>query len=664
MRVQDFKGLTDKVIMYFDLGGKDYNEVSAEIRNLVNATIQDAYQELSGDATAYEVRNKSVAIDKVRELHKAGADTTIDEIMLRTFQGDDLFGDFDLVKQTIGEAKILASFVDPVDGFKKAYFADRDLEWKSTDGVVSKIGSGFAKRSFLSKSKAGTLVLSDLISAPTLFSVYPQLRNLGINLVKSNSDELGSADWENWTVTLNYNPHSDVVKDVLLHELQHIVQGEHQWAGGGNPETIRRQKPEVKDNISEVKKQIEVLEYFVEKQSAGISPYTAMEKLKYNLRNDLASDDPDVRARVGMQLYIIDSSYDLWKLYQADAIRLLNEDLQYSQSAYPEWSSKTAFQVYQEIAGEDESRRVVHLSYLTDDEIRSVFLERPVYAGSDLADSVVRLKTDSRSGELFFNTTQVSEDYTTDAALFASYDALKGDDLKAVIKKRRVKAPQVIKEGPYQAILKTLPKAKAKRTRNIDPVKVEKRRQDLFDFIDNMKQFKEVSDRKGIPLSDLLLKAGFTPQQVKRDIAKFHRHQSKFRQSETIIRLAEVAGLRNEETGAEGLYTLIRSMFPDKTVSEVQPDGTIKDVVYPGSDGSIQSLDVIARDRLINHLQNLIVSQSGEKFDIDNEMTLAETAAKFREDYQARGGWKKVVDLVKLIQSSAADFLDTTAPGR
>lgn len=657
-KIETFDQLVEKVIFYLDIKGKDYSEISAMDRNLVNATIKDMWQTLTGEELSKEINNKIVQQDKVVALKMAGVDTTLDEIELMRMAKDmgmfdELIGDFEKVSKSLGDEKTLATYADPVDNATKAIFSDQDLKWKPNKGGITSIpGSGLVSKTWKAASDDGKLTLDKIIDHRDLFKVYPRLKNLKVKFYKDSSNELGSADWKNWTIYINYTASSTKVTETLLHELQHIIQSEERWAGGFNPESAQFIKSDRASRRVAIRKDIKLFKDIIANLDRGQTIQDAISNVKQANRFN------------GLNLQSISK---LEQLIQKGGIELAQSVLEQEYASIAKetiFDKDSAFNIYLHAAGEEEARRAVALYYLTDEEIRVGYATQGSYFGTDIGDTSLLYKTDSTTGDIHLHTDNLTNEFVSDDLLFASYEALMSDDLVVAQHKRKRNAPKDIKTGPYKDILKSVPQSKVKRVRKIDLARIEKRRQDLIGFLTKMDTIKEVGESRGLSLAEMMLKAGFDSAETRRAIAKYNRHKSRFSQNETIIRLAEVAGLINEETGRTGLESLIKAMFPEQNIDEPQEDGTIKTVVYAGSDGSLQSLSTIAKDILINKIQAIITQGGAAKFDIESEQTLAELRDTYSKEFHGVKGIKSVLRFVKALQASAADFLETTKSGK
>ena len=567
-QVRNFDTMVEKVIFYFDYKGKDYIEIDAGLRNLVGAVIKDKFQELSGEQIQKNIRNKSVAIDQVRELNRAGMDTTIDEIELMQMARDMGMLEDDLwigpeAARRVGKEKVLGFFQDPIDDFKKAFIVDREFGWKPNRRGETDIGNGKVPVAWRRRAANNSLFLEEVFNAPDIFAAYPRLRGVKLKFMYNRQSGLaGLADWDNFTITLNMMKDPAIVKETMLHELQHIIQAEENWAGGTSPKIVG------------------------------------------------------------------------------------------------------SFQRYIEAAGEEQARRAVALYYLTDDEIQVGFQDSGMYYLTDV-DVNNLYWADSRSDDVNLSAISTVEEHSNDELTFASYAMIFEDDLKIRIKKNvKARSRAVRTSGPYAEILKeNLKPKKVKVKKSASMEQIQKRQQRLADFISKMDVIKARAEKTGKSMAEVMQTAGFEAAEIRKAITKYYAAKSKFSQNEMIIRLAEVAGLINEDTGRVGLTSLIQTMFPATEEIEISEDGKPVKVKIEGSDGTLQSLTSAAKDILINQLQTIIISKSGSKYDIENEESLAEIGERFQDEYNKQPGWKKLVSFLKWFQSGSADFLLTTEAG-
>lgn len=80
--------------------------------------------------------------------------------------------------------------------------------------------------------------LGDIFNAPELFAAYPQLKNIRVERHKAWQYSGFYSEAEN-LIALHANLDEAEVLEVLLHEIQHAVQGIEGFARGGNPESAR-----------------------------------------------------------------------------------------------------------------------------------------------------------------------------------------------------------------------------------------------------------------------------------------------------------------------------------------------------------------------------------------------------------------------------------------
>ena len=122
---------------------------------------------------------------------------------------------------------------DGADGFERMYLSDKDakINFNRIKESATKMIAGFQ----------GPIALSEILTHPTLFSLYPELSEYGV-LVEWVSPETGIIarhDGENRLILINANgPARDdgfAFSDALMHELQHAVQHVEQNAQAGYP---------------------------------------------------------------------------------------------------------------------------------------------------------------------------------------------------------------------------------------------------------------------------------------------------------------------------------------------------------------------------------------------------------------------------------------------
>lgn len=644
-RVRDFDKMVEKVIFYFDHKGKDYTEVSADIRNFVNATIKDKFQELSGLEIQKDIKNKSTAIDKVIQLHNAGMDTTMEEIELRQIAKDMgmLEDDFviSLERYLQGEGNLtkLGQFTDSVDGKTKVVIPSSRGRWKSHGDP----GSGLLPKSVKSNLVGGAIELGNIWNDPELYKAYPELSNLKVVFYKDEkTNDLGSSNWVDSTIYINYAASTEKVKDTLVHEIQHQIQGIENFAGGSSPEQMNALKGEVKESLEDTLGLLGA----AKRIQKDLTKRTAEESRDHSYKT---LEGKALELAEGVYLRLAGDSID-------GVIETLEDELDQARSDWSKIAGSSGMELYLNTAGEIEARVAAKFRKLTDEVIKDVLDNLGPDGLQDVHFTGRKIRTNARSGVVHLSVLSTTKDYANDELLYASYEALKGDDLAVRpiknAKKIRLKSRSTRKEGPYAEVLKENLKPRKVRVRKSASMKqIEDRQRRDAEFVAKMDVIKDRSERTGKSISEVMLSAGFSAPETRKAVAKYYRLQSKFTQNEMILRLAEVAGLINEDTGREGLVGLTKMLFP--------PVGD-----EPGSDGTLQSLTPLSKDMLINQLQMIILSKQGSKFDIESEQTLAELKDEFQKEYDNLSGFKKVWSLISWIQSSSADFLDLSEAGK
>lgn len=657
-RVQDFDQLVEKVIFYFDYKGKDYTEVSAEIRNLINATIKNRFEELSGLHIQKAIRNKAVAVDQVLELRKAGMDSTVSDIELMQIAQDmGMFDESDFIvpykKASEAGLGILGSYIDPTDKRHKAVLSSLNTGWLVEAGE-SAPGSGKIPKSW--ESRLDNLSLGDIWQAEGLYTLYPGLANISVELYNDpDSDVAGSSSWWDRYIRINYARGQRSVLDTIVHELQHQIQGIEDFPGGSSDTAMEKAKKVKFENLQE-SIQLLAMARTIKKQikSGGVDYAVSMAARLSGTKSQLADS---VLLRLG------NGSIDT----------VISEMEQEVATQTKEWEGikdSPGYKLYRQTAGEDEARRASAMFIAPDSEVIVELGKKGVTAYSDLAPGSKKIRTDARSGKVNLNAISTVDETSNDELTFASYEAIYEDDLAMVDKVRvrkpaRSKIPPVMQTGPYAEMLRERIKAKkVKKASDVSPEKLAKRQQRNADFIAKMDIIRDRAEKTGKSMAEVMISAGFEKRETRRAITKYHSLKSKFTQNEMIIRLAEVAGLINEETGREGLTGLIQSMFPAQSYVDTDSDGKPQKITVEGSNGTLQSLTAISKDILINQIQNIILSKQGYKYDIESEQTLAELGETYRKDYEKQSGFSKTFKFIKLLQSGAADYLMSTPTGR
>jgi hypothetical protein len=120
---------------------------------------------------------------------------------------------------------------------------DSGAKWKP--GFIADIKTRFGK----------TLKLKDVFIHPALYKAYPSLKDVKLRIEKLPQGNNGTYNTETNTIIINSTQAVDVkdegdiqhaTRTILLHEIQHVIQGIEGFAKGGSPETFKaiRQRDE------------------------------------------------------------------------------------------------------------------------------------------------------------------------------------------------------------------------------------------------------------------------------------------------------------------------------------------------------------------------------------------------------------------------------------
>lgn len=235
-------------------------------------------------------------------------------------------------------------------------FSKAKSEGKVFEGVDGKprfeVSDEGAKLNDIAKAKPSNgeyLRLEDVLTHDKLFSQYPQLKDIPVNVKKErgsvahiSSIKVGGKDKYAMTVS----PTAD--KSTVLHEVQHLIQGQEGFARGGDNKSFRSKPQTSKVKDARFKRTIAKIMLEKNLNDAG-----------YNFGTKLSTNflDPQVVSaikKIGIDKPSILEQYDKY-LAQNEIVK----------------KNPTASDQYRNLAGEAESRAVENRINMTDAERQS-----------------------------------------------------------------------------------------------------------------------------------------------------------------------------------------------------------------------------------------------------------------------------------------------------
>ncbi|WP_152633139.1 ADP-ribosyltransferase-containing protein [Aliarcobacter butzleri] len=129
--------------------------------------------------------------------------------------------------------------------FEKSSFSDIATKKSMVEIDSSK---AIINMDILSSSK--TRILGDVLNYDTLYTKYPTLYGLKVNVL--NIDSHAAYGKNEITISQNLIDKGNVeeIKSSLIHEIQHVIQNIENWARGGSPDEFKNQK-ELKDLLTQ-----------------------------------------------------------------------------------------------------------------------------------------------------------------------------------------------------------------------------------------------------------------------------------------------------------------------------------------------------------------------------------------------------------------------------
>lgn len=241
------------------------------------------------------------------------------------------------------------AFVDPLD---------KVTRWEIGDEAMT-----FKPRWLYTKKSSKLTPIEDVIDHPQLFANYPQLGDYKIVMESLGPGVLGDVDHTNKIIRLNNDKtHAGLLRDVVLHELQHAVQFEEGMARGANvdmfPEDVRKQLEA--EFLASQKPALDLLgRRILELESHPVYQTALRKKMQRDAAQGAAVKDPTY---AGVGVHFTDeeaAALDQMAQYRKD---LANKT---GMVTVP-W--KDAFQAYEHVAGEVEARLVALRGRMTPEE--------------------------------------------------------------------------------------------------------------------------------------------------------------------------------------------------------------------------------------------------------------------------------------------------------
>lgn len=211
--------------------------------------------------------------------------------------------------------------------------------------------------------------LDDYIDAPDLFTAYPELRNVGVEIINDfNPTVLGA-----------YNPIDNIITlynggtvSTLLHEIQHIIQEIEGFAKGGNTSNVVTLKDQFKADVAKLKELMDNTPKWREYNQA----------LDRYFEDDTDTESADLAQSIyesGKLTEILNEQNRLRQKYGMNPIvgQIINEppatDSEIWKKLPKSFSDK--YESYHRLGGEVEARNVQSRISLTEDERRAKLAE-------------------------------------------------------------------------------------------------------------------------------------------------------------------------------------------------------------------------------------------------------------------------------------------------
>lgn len=196
-----------------------------------------------------------------------------------------------------------------------------------------------------------------------LLDLYPQLKDVTIQFNKKGSENSGSYDKTKNQIDLNIGVYPQNTVSVLLHEIQHVIQNIEGFPTGGNPAAMTTKDEALQflvANLPELtREQKSQLRASFKNQGLSIST---------NFYFDVISDDSNKLEDVIAKLEIMDKAFpneDYQSVIDALDFRIMEMG-----------GTDVAFEKYQKLAGEVESRNVERRMNMSPEQRRQTLLSQ------------------------------------------------------------------------------------------------------------------------------------------------------------------------------------------------------------------------------------------------------------------------------------------------
>lgn len=250
----------------------------------------------------------------------------------------------------------------------------RDMEASGNDAKTIRIATGWekgkdgkwryeildTKMKFEPTTFSGNL--SDVIDNKELFSLYPQLKNIQVNL---RLNGIGEGEYRNNSITVNGGLRD--MDSILLHEIQHAIQHIEGFAKGGSPENVSGNLS-IDDKLMDIYRNLPKLS----REDRTI----ARDKLRENGLNtsvnfyfDINKNDVDTLENAIERIEILNKLFPS-KVY-VDLMNAISDKIDNLKGV----ESKTSYEKYLALAGEVEARNVQTRMGMTSAQRRETTLE-------------------------------------------------------------------------------------------------------------------------------------------------------------------------------------------------------------------------------------------------------------------------------------------------
>ena len=158
----------------------------------------------------------------------------------RSLDDEEMKSALHLLKQERGDAqKVLDRLADPAHPKTEHYARVAELVRSGTVSIAPGLRAG-RPDSILDKHDSYYGTLENLITAPSLFAAYPQLRSVHVDIGSVDSlVSSGGIDPTNRRISIAASQGRAEVLNTLIHELQHAIQLEEGFDAGGNMSTVK-----------------------------------------------------------------------------------------------------------------------------------------------------------------------------------------------------------------------------------------------------------------------------------------------------------------------------------------------------------------------------------------------------------------------------------------